>query len=61
MRRFYRLRARLVPYIATMQRVAHDTGVQVVRPAYYEWPECSKVRALECVWLLTPVGRLLSL
>lgn len=48
MRRFYRLRARLVPYIATMQRIAHDTGVQVVRPAYYEWPECSKVGGTAC-------------
>ena len=39
MKRFYRLRARLVPYIATMARVAHETGVQVVRPLYYAYPE----------------------
>ena len=30
-----RLRTRLVPYIATAQRIAYDTGVQVVRPMYY--------------------------
>ena len=35
MRHFYRLRARLVPYISTAQRIAYDTGVQVVRPMYY--------------------------
>lgn len=39
MKRFYRLRARLVPYLATMQRVAHETGVAVVRPLYYAYPE----------------------
>ena len=35
MRHFYRLRARLVPYISNAQREAYDTGVQVVRPMYY--------------------------
>lgn len=35
MRSFYRLRTRLVPYIATAQRLAYETGVQVVRPMYY--------------------------
>ena len=45
MKRFYRLRARLVPYIATMQRVAHDTGVQVVRPLYYAFPEAAAAYA----------------
>lgn len=39
MKRFYRLRERLVPYIATAQRIAHETGVQVVRPLYYSFPE----------------------
>jgi Glycosyl hydrolases family 31/Domain of unknown function (DUF5110) len=45
MKRFYRLRARLVPYIATAQRIAHETGVQVVRPLYYNWPEIPAVYA----------------
>lgn len=35
MRHYYRLRTRLVPYIATAQRLAYETGVQVVRPMYY--------------------------
>ncbi|RYY31326.1 DUF5110 domain-containing protein, partial [archaeon] len=39
MARFYRLRAQLVPYIATAQRVAHETGVQLVRGMYYEFPD----------------------
>jgi alpha-glucosidase (family GH31 glycosyl hydrolase) len=39
MKRFYRLRARLVPYIATMARVAHDSGLPLVRPLYYAHPE----------------------
>jgi alpha-glucosidase (family GH31 glycosyl hydrolase) len=29
MRHYYRLRTRLVPYIATQARIAYDTGVQV--------------------------------
>jgi hypothetical protein len=40
MRESLRLRARLVPYIATAQRTAFETGVQVVRPLYYAFPEC---------------------
>jgi len=39
MKRFYRLRTRLVPYIAAAQRVAYDSGLPVVRPMYYEFPE----------------------
>jgi Glycosyl hydrolases family 31 len=38
MKRFYRLRARLVPYIATMQRKAYSEGLPVVRPLYYSFP-----------------------
>ncbi|MGD9047271.1 MAG: glycoside hydrolase family 31 protein [Anaerolineae bacterium] len=32
-------RYQLVPYIYTMARVAHDTGVSLCRPMYYEYPE----------------------
>ena len=33
------LRSRLVPYIYTAARQAHDTGVSLCRPMYYDWPE----------------------
>ena len=32
-------RYQLVPYLYTMARVAHDTGVSLCRPMYYEVPE----------------------
>jgi alpha-glucosidase len=32
-------RYQLVPYLYTMARVAHDTGVSLCRPMYYEYPE----------------------
>jgi alpha-glucosidase len=35
----FHLRYRLVPYLYTMARVAHDTGVSLCRPTYYEHPE----------------------
>lgn len=37
-KRFYRLRARLVPYIATMQRRAFVDGVPLIRPLYHDFP-----------------------
>ncbi len=38
MRSFYRLRARLLPYIATAQRLSHEHGQQILRPMYYTHP-----------------------
>ena len=35
-------RYRMVPYIYTMARKAHDTGVAICRPMYYSNPECEK-------------------
>jgi len=35
----FHLRYRLVPYLYTMARVAHDSGVSLCRPMYYEYPE----------------------
>ncbi len=32
-------RYQLVPYLYSMARVAHDTGVSLCRPMYYEYPE----------------------
>ncbi|TCV93815.1 alpha-glucosidase (family GH31 glycosyl hydrolase) [Luteibacter rhizovicinus] len=34
-----RLRYRLAPYIYGASRDAYDTGVSIVRPMYYDWPE----------------------
>jgi alpha-glucosidase (family GH31 glycosyl hydrolase) len=33
------LRARLIPYIYTQVRHAYDTGVSLIRPLYYSYPE----------------------
>jgi hypothetical protein len=35
----FHLRYQLLPYLYTMARVAHDTGVSLCRPIYYEHPE----------------------
>ncbi|MGD8487938.1 MAG: glycoside hydrolase family 31 protein [Anaerolineae bacterium] len=35
----FHLRYQLVPYLYTMARVAHDTGVSLCRPMYYESPD----------------------
>ena len=39
MRRAMLLRTELVPYLYTAARAAHDTGVSMLRPLYYHWPE----------------------
>ena len=38
MRAFYRLRARLLPFLATAQRASHDSGAQLLRPMYWSHP-----------------------
>ncbi|MGD9047101.1 MAG: glycoside hydrolase family 31 protein [Anaerolineae bacterium] len=38
-REAFHWRYQLVPYIYTMARVAHDTGISLCRPMYYEYPE----------------------
>ena len=35
---FLRLRARLVPYLYTLARRSHDTGLPIVRGTYLSWP-----------------------
>ncbi len=37
--RFLRLRDTLVPYLYTLARKAHDSGVPIVRPLYLQWPD----------------------
>jgi alpha-glucosidase (family GH31 glycosyl hydrolase) len=43
LRTFFRLRAMLVPYLATAQRIAYDTGILPVHPLYYEHPNSEHV------------------
>lgn len=38
-RKAYQFRYELIPYIYTMARKCHDTGIPLCRPLYYEWPE----------------------
>lgn len=40
-RDYFRLRARLVPYLYTAQRVAYETGVVPVHPLYYDFPRAA--------------------
>jgi alpha-glucosidase (family GH31 glycosyl hydrolase) len=39
MRDSYLLRYALIPYIYTAAREAYDTGISLLRPMYYDWPE----------------------
>ena len=39
MRDYFRLRARLIPYLSRCQREAYDAGVVTVRPMYYTFPD----------------------
>lgn len=36
---FLRLRSRLVPYLYTLSREAHDTGLPIARALYLQWPQ----------------------
>ena len=35
-------RRAMIPYIYTMVRKAHDEGLSLCRPLYYEWPDCQE-------------------
>ncbi|HYQ87693.1 MAG TPA: TIM-barrel domain-containing protein [Bacteroidota bacterium] len=41
-KRYFRLRNRLIPYIYTYCRVAHDSALSIVRPLYLEYPKLDK-------------------
>jgi alpha-glucosidase len=41
----FHLRYRLIPYIYTMARVAHETNLSLCRPMYYEYPEADAAYA----------------
>ncbi len=42
MRRAYLLRYKLLPYIYTASRNAFDTGISMIHPLYYEYPESNE-------------------
>lgn len=39
MTRFMRLRAQLVPYLATADVLTHQQGMPLIEPVYYRYPE----------------------
>jgi alpha-glucosidase (family GH31 glycosyl hydrolase) len=45
MRDAFQLRYAMIPYIYTAARVAYDSGVAVVHPLYYDWPEADDAYA----------------
>jgi len=47
LRALFRLRARLVPYLATAARVAFETGVIPTHPLYYDFPHAPGVYSPE--------------
>lgn len=45
MRDAFQLRYALIPYVYTAARRAYDTGVAMVHPLYYDWPEANEAYA----------------
>ena len=45
MRDAFQLRYAMIPYIYTAARRAYDTGVSVVHPLYYDWPDADQAYA----------------
>ena len=45
MRDAFQLRYALIPYIYTASRRAYDSGVSVVHPLYYDWPDADQAYA----------------
>ena len=51
LRRMFKLRRALIPYIYTAARRTHDTGLGVVFPLYYEWPEADEAYTFDHSYL----------
>ena len=45
MRDAFQLRYALIPYVYTASRLAYDSGVSIVHPLYYDWPETNEAYA----------------
>jgi alpha-glucosidase (family GH31 glycosyl hydrolase) len=52
MREALQFRAKLVPYLYTSARVAYDTGVSIVHPMYYHWPEYREAYTFKTQYML---------
>jgi alpha-glucosidase (family GH31 glycosyl hydrolase) len=53
-RRFLRLRKCLLPCLRDLAREAQETGVAMVRPMYYEFPECEQAYAVPLQYMFGP-------
>lgn len=51
---FLRLRGALIPYLYTLARRAHDTGVPMARAMYLSWPEYDGAYANDHQYMLGP-------
>eukprot|EP01102_Stenamoeba_stenopodia_P018361 TRINITY_DN6714_c0_g5_i1.p1 TRINITY_DN6714_c0_g5~~TRINITY_DN6714_c0_g5_i1.p1 ORF type:complete len:516 (+),score=112.52 TRINITY_DN6714_c0_g5_i1:172-1719(+) len=54
MRDLFVLRSQLVPYIYTAAYLAHSTGVGIVHPMYYEWPEEPEAYSIQNEYMWGP-------
>ena len=52
MRSAMQLRARLMPYLYTSARRAYDTGISMVSPLYYYWPEQEETYNIKTQYML---------
>jgi alpha-glucosidase (family GH31 glycosyl hydrolase) len=48
------LRTELVPYLYTASRAAYDSGIAIVHPLYYDWPELDAAYAHRSEYMLGP-------
>ena len=51
MRRFFLLRASLVPYIYSSARQAYDEGLSLLRPLYYLFPEMDQAYSYDLQYM----------
>ena len=42
MRDAFQLRYAMIPYVYTAARRAYESGVALVHPLYYDWPEAAE-------------------
>lgn len=51
---FLRLRGALVPYVYTLARQAHDSGLPITRPMYLQWPRHDEAYSHDRQYMLGP-------
>jgi alpha-glucosidase len=54
MREAFQLRYALIPYIYTAARLAYDSGVALVHPLYYDWPDSDQAYAFPDEYVFGP-------